>query len=374
MVAARAAAEARAEAAESARAEAVEAAEAARAAAEAAASRESDAKTALATLEVSKGEVEAELRRRLAEMEEADEAKKGKASALKEKTRRYVAQLQESHKGALDDALAQAEAARAVASEAHDELERTSAAATSSIAELQAKLNATERAVTVAAHDAAAQARQAVASELAELEALRAQLAHESRGTSLTPCANTHTVTTPSTKPALAKPALAKPDTRPAGATAAGDGVASASASELERLERAWMASDAAHAAQLGALQAALEAEASAHSQHQLEADECKAEAAKMREQLAVLERQLATLTRAQHAAPDGDSGAVDGAGDDDAALRRLSAQQLRAEVRSQHACIGALDAALALAESRVRELERWRDLQSEAGLELEGG
>ena len=53
-----------------------------------------------------------------------------------------------------------------------------------------------------------------------------------------------------------------------------------------------------------------------------------------------------------------------------DVAVAALTPAQLRQQVHSQRATIEALDVALAAAEARVRELERWSDLAAAAELE----
>ena len=146
-------------------------------------------------------------------------------------------------------------------------------------------------------------------------------------------------------------------------------------------LERRLLACDARYAEQLAALSASLEREAHAHAQvqaewdtHKSEVEEARAEAARLRREVDGLER---ALKRSASGGSDGDGegeGGADGGalhGQAAAMSWLTSPQQLRQEVISQRACIGAMDEALAAAEARVRELERWRDLAADAGLEL---
>ena len=343
-----------------------EAAAAATAEAAAAAARETALREAIAGLEAEHGELAAELAGLREEMANGEEARKAKAVALKHKTQAYIAQLTSSHEIALANEAASAEEARREARDTKLNLERISDAAASSIAELQARLTSAERATAAAAQDAMAMERE---SARPSPEALRPDLpqhhaAYDDAATHACRRSGSPTVAT-GTAPSSARdaPVSDSPAELPVGQDAltvsAGSTHLSALQIELGALKEALRRSQSGRASEVLELTAAFEREAAMQSDLQLERDRCVRE-------LEALRSEIATLKCAAGKMAGGAAERTAAQLMDDPTAN-LSVDEMRAEMSSQSVCIIALDEALAAAEARIKELERWRDLHGDA-------
>ena len=143
----------------------------------------------------------------------------------------------------------------------------------------------------------------------------------------------------------------------------------------MEGLELALAEARRLHSEQLARAAAALEAEAASQARLQRSEEAAARDQRDAARTIAALERDVQALTRLAGAESAAAAAAAPGGAPSPAVAAAVAAlppdrvDALRREVTTQHTALGALSEALAIAEARVRELERYADLARDAGV-----